>query len=215
MSKQTFNFINNSLEFYNKKLLNIDSDIHFAVFPHLIGLTIDKIDVFNKLLKIIGDKDDNYYQKFYNNHIKEVILKRTYTTFNGGFIKFKSFIDINDFLEKIKGYDYIDGNLFINEINILLDNLPEKEIKSKTGKKRISATIKKLVWNTNIGEEIGKAKCVCCKSTDITQMSFNCGHIIAEANGGETIVSNLKPICQNCNSSMGTKNMNDFMKTLK
>ncbi len=85
----------------------------------------------------------------------------------------------------------------------------------KKKKKVISATIKKLVWNTNIGEEIGKAKCLCCNSTDITQMSFNCGHIIAEANGGDTIVSNLKPICQNCNSSMGTKNMNDFMKTLK
>ena len=30
-----------------------------------------------------------------------------------------------------------------------------------------------------------------------------------------TIVSNLKPICQNCNSSMGTINMNEFMKSLK
>ena len=46
-------------------------------------------------------------------------------------------------------------------------------------------------------------------------MSFNCGHIVAEANGGDTIVSNLKPICQNCNSSMGTKNMKEFMKSLK
>ena len=89
---------------------------------------------------------------------------------------------------------------------------PPKEDKLK--KKAIPSTIKKLVWNTNIGEDIGKAKCICCKSTDITQMSFNCGHVISEYNGGETIVSNLKPICQNCNSSMGTKNMNDFMLTL-
>jgi len=29
----------------------------------------------------------------------------------------------------------------------------------------------------------------------IARMSFNCGHIIAESNGGQTIVSNLKPIC--------------------
>ena len=85
----------------------------------------------------------------------------------------------------------------------------------KKKKKSISSTMKKLVWNTNIGEEIGKEKCKCCNSTTITQMSFHCGHIIAEANGGETIVSNLKPICQNCNSSMGTKNMNDFMKSLR
>jgi 5-methylcytosine-specific restriction endonuclease McrA len=94
---------------------------------------------------------------------------------------------------------------------------PVKVIKKekKPKKKAISATVKRLVWNTNIGEDIGKAKCLCCKSTDIIQMSFHCGHIIAEANGGEIIVSNLKPICQNCNSSMGTKNMNEFMKSLK
>jgi len=89
----------------------------------------------------------------------------------------------------------------------------ENLIKKK--KKGISSTMKKLVWNTNIGEEIGKAKCTCCNSTTITQLSFHCGHIIAEANGGETIVSNLKPICQNCNSSMGIKNMNDFMNSLR
>lgn len=90
-----------------------------------------------------------------------------------------------------------------------------KEPTAPKKKKPISASIKKLVWNTHIGEEIGKAKCLCCNVTDITQLSFNCGHIVAEANGGDTIVSNLKPICQNCNSSMGTKNMNDFMKSLK
>ena len=90
-----------------------------------------------------------------------------------------------------------------------------KSAKPKKKKKPISSTIKKLVWNTNIGEEKGKSKCLCCKSTEITQMSFHCGHIIAESNGGDTIVSNLKPICQNCNSSMGSKDMNEFMKSLK
>ena len=81
-------------------------------------------------------------------------------------------------------------------------------------KKSIPAAIKKLVWNKNIGEDVGKSKCYCCKSTDITQTSFHCGHVIAESKGGQTIVSNLKPICQNCNSSMGTKDMNDFMSSL-
>ena len=140
------------------------------------------------------------------------MLKNMYT-FNQGLVKFISFSDINDFINKITDYEWIDGNSLINEIKIILDNIKKKQ--KETKKKTISATIKKLVWNTNIGEEIGKAKCVCCKSTDITQLLFNCGHIIAEANGGDTIVSNLKPIFQNCNSSMGTKNMDDFMETLK
>jgi len=87
--------------------------------------------------------------------------------------------------------------------------------KLKYKKKRISATLKRLVWNYWIGEEIGKSKCLCCNVTDINQMSFNCGHIIAESKGGETILSNLKPICQNCNSSMASMNMDEFMKTFQ
>jgi 5-methylcytosine-specific restriction endonuclease McrA len=90
----------------------------------------------------------------------------------------------------------------------------KKETEKASKKKSIPSAIKKLVWNKNIGEDIGKSKCYCCKSTDISQTSFHCGHVIAESKGGKTIVSNLKPICQNCNSSMGTKDMNDFMTSL-
>ncbi len=116
---------------------------------------------------------------------------------------------IKEHEECLKKY-YPDSELLNKETN--KKNKTNSPIKKK--KKTISSTMKKLVWNTNIGEEIGKTKCLCCKSTDITQLSFNCGHIIAEANGGDTVVSNLKPICQNCNSSMGTKNMNEFMMSL-
>ena len=91
---------------------------------------------------------------------------------------------------------------------------PSEKSEKTVKKKSIPAAIKKLVWNKNIGEDVGKSKCYCCKSTDITQTSFHCGHVIAESKGGKTIVSNLKPICQNCNSSMGTKDMNDFMSSL-
>jgi hypothetical protein len=214
MSKQIFKSINNTLDFYQNRLLTTEYN------THLKELTLNKIEILNKLLELIGDKDDNYYHEFYNNYFKDFKLKQIYTL-DRGLLKFNSFTDITDFIRKISAYEWIDGKFLMNEIKIELDNIKklpvkkEKETKPKTKKKTISATIKKLVWNTNIGEEIGKAKCVCCKSTDITQLSFNCGHIIAEANGGNTIVSNLKPICQNCNSSMGTKNMDYFMETLK
>ncbi len=99
--------------------------------------------------------------------------------------------------------------------NTITNNKSALDGSTKKQKKHISSTIKKLVWNINIGEDIGKSKCMCCNSTDITQISFNCGHIIAESNGGATVVSNLKPICQNCNSSMNTKNMYEFMISLK
>ena len=71
--------------------------------------------------------------------------------------------------------------------------------------------LKRKVWAKWMGEDMGKAKCLCCKLTDITQLNFHCGHIIAEAMGGELKVDNLKPICQSCNSSMGMTNMDEFI----
>jgi|UniRef100_A0A6C0AI33 5-methylcytosine-specific restriction endonuclease McrA len=116
---------------------------------------------------------------------------------------------------EVQRKEYLQGMF----VRIRKDEPPEKPKpnpkKSELTKKGISSTIKRLVWNKNIGEEIGKAKCWCCKSTDITQSSFHCGHVVAESKGGQTQVNNLKPICQNCNSSMGTRDMNDFMKTLE
>jgi len=79
-------------------------------------------------------------------------------------------------------------------------------------KKKISLALKKNVWSKYIGIEKGISKCLCCKNTDIYQISFHCGHVIPEVKGGHTNVSNLRPICQNCNSSMGTRNMNEFME---
>jgi 5-methylcytosine-specific restriction endonuclease McrA len=105
-------------------------------------------------------------------------------------------------------------------LKIARDNLKREHsmhlgVNCKIRKRSIPSTVKRLVWHQHIGEEVGKAKCMCCKTTDITQLSFHCGHIVAEACGGDVSVDNLRPICQNCNSSMGTMNMNDFMGTYK
>jgi hypothetical protein len=121
---------------------------------------------------------------------------------------------------KLIFYDFFEQLIIKYNIQDLIKNIQNKISNKKTEspkikKKYIRSTIKRLVWNTNIGESEGKSKCLCCKLTEISQMSFHCGHIIAESNGGETIVSNLKPICQNCNSSMGPINMDEFMKSLK
>ena len=54
--------------------------------------------------------------------------------------------------------------------------------------------------------------CQCCFTTPIHSTNFDCGHIVSEKNGGDVHLKNLKPICRTCNSSMGTKNMNDYIK---
>ena len=70
--------------------------------------------------------------------------------------------------------------------------------------------MKIAVWNTYIGEDIGKTKCMICNINDITQMNFHCGHVVAEAKGGKTTLNNLRPICSTCNLSMRTMNMFEF-----
>lgn len=85
----------------------------------------------------------------------------------------------------------------------------------KYKKRSIPAALKRKVWYTYIGEAQGNGRCHCCQITMIHQLSFHCGHVVSEKNGGEMTVRNLRPICQNCNSSMGTMNMNEFIHMLK
>lgn len=46
----------------------------------------------------------------------------------------------------------------------------------------------------------------------ISQLNFHCGHVVAEANGGLAIMSNLVPVCGKCNTSMGTTNLAEFAR---
>lgn len=122
----------------------------------------------------------------------------------------------------------IDTGKDVNKTTMDIDDNKKTDVNPKTDivsttlvktkkykKKNIPATVRRLTWYKYIGQEIGKAKCLCCNVTDITQLSFHCGHIIPESQGGENTVENLRPICQNCNSSMGSKNFYDFKKMLE
>jgi len=105
----------------------------------------------------------------------------------------------------------IDENI-VNKIDENIVNEIDETIKIPYKKQKISHVMKRLVWNTYIGEEIGKIKCMCCKLSDITQLTFDCGHIISESTGGELSIDNLIPICHSCNLSMGSQNLNEFME---
>jgi hypothetical protein len=154
-------------------------------------------------IKNLPNIDIYLIQKYHNIKIDSPFVK-TYD------LIIEKFNNKDEDITKIINFKDLNKKNYNNVYDFLLDY---KKLKYK--KKKISATLKRLVWNKWIGEEIGKSKCLCCKITDITQLSFHCGHIIPECNGGELILSNLKPICQNCNSSMGTMNMDDFMKTFE
>lgn len=88
----------------------------------------------------------------------------------------------------------------------------EAPVAEEKSKAKIPKKVKEDVWKTYVGEEIAKHKCLCCKMTTIDKASFDCGHVVSEANGGGLEVKNLRPICAGCNHSMGTMNMVDYVK---
>lgn len=81
--------------------------------------------------------------------------------------------------------------------------------KSKSDTK-ITPAQRRACWSKYIGEGVGKTKCLCCDMNYVTQMAFQCGHVVARANGGSNDISNLRPICATCNMSMGTMDMREF-----
>ena len=97
---------------------------------------------------------------------------------------------------------------------IIKNELGEEIMIKKTTKKKksIPKKIKNEVWDYYIGKEFGLAKCLCCKSNEISKSDFHAGHFISENNGGKVNVANLRPICTGCNLSMGIKNMDEYIK---
>jgi 5-methylcytosine-specific restriction endonuclease McrA len=221
-----FIYIISDLEHIIMNILDDNIDIFFSELLKFITNKLKKYLISDKEIIDITNDDEVVVvkpQKKIKNEIEPE--KKDLTTYNA-FFKEQSLLlkdrpDIKNKMEYIAKLwnekKQLSDVIMEDVINTSapMDIIDEVVNKKPYKKQNISSTMKKLVWNMTIGEEIGKSKCVCCNSTYITQMSFHCGHVISESKGGETIVSNLRPICQNCNSSMGNKNMNDFMKTLK
>ncbi len=78
-------------------------------------------------------------------------------------------------------------------------------------KKTIPKPLRSKVWKTHFNTSM-VGKCCCCSNDMSFDENYECGHILAEANGGQTIEDNLRPVCRTCNRSMGTTNMEDFKK---
>jgi len=107
----------------------------------------------------------------------------------------------------------VDLLLFgLNEPAVPAPYIPEPVIEKAIhiGRKNIPKHVKTMVWNVHIGVDKLETKCFSCRAEKIDARHFQCGHIIAEAKGGDLTIKNLRPICQPCNASMGTQSMNEF-----
>jgi hypothetical protein len=82
----------------------------------------------------------------------------------------------------------------------------------KYKKKHIPKSLRNAVWIFYIGKRVGYHECFCGCKNEITPFDYECGHIIAEKNGGSLTLNNLLPICSSCNGSMSTENLFEFCK---
>ena len=81
----------------------------------------------------------------------------------------------------------------------------------KPKRKKLSQTVRFALWNNTFGERVGVGQCNCC-SREVTQQSFEAGHVLSVAHGGSNALSNLKVICRACNASMGTTHLDEFKR---
>ena len=124
-------------------------------------------------------------------------------------------------IDRIRSQDQLQVAVPVTESYVQLINRTEQlsitelvQAKVTVPKKKqtIPKKVKTDVWNTYIGADINAHRCLCCKKTRIQITDFQVGHVQSEKLGGTLEIGNLRPICASCNSSMGSRNMIDFVK---
>ena len=86
-----------------------------------------------------------------------------------------------------------------------------KEKAAASPSKKIPATVKACLWSKYF-EDAGKAKCYVCKTRDIFRDGFEAAHVQSRYNGGSDRLDNLRPCCALCNQSIGTKDLEEFIR---
>lgn len=95
--------------------------------------------------------------------------------------------------------------------------MAEKELqklllgKERRTRRKIPKGVRESVWNRYIGKDKIEGKCYVCDRT-IRITNFEVGHNKAVAKGGSNRITNLRPICRKCNSSMGTMSIEVYKR---
>lgn len=162
----------------------------------------------SEFLNEIESKD--YLLKFNNFNELKIDFDNANFTFNW-IIKYKDIFNNNPkFFYKDEQDSVQNGVVFSLKNNNFSEYLLNRNIKPhhkfRKEKKRITKKLKEETWINEFGnKKEGKCPYKNCKNI-IREKDYSCGHIISEFNGGETIISNLKPMCYGCNNKLGKRN---------
>ncbi len=166
-------------------------------------LNIMNSEQFINHIELINQKVRDTYIQQYNKINSKNRLNET----DKKFLKYKEQITLKskNGKELYLGL-HLDWYELFNNINSTLI-FPEYQLFDK---KLVSETI----WNLH-SPNSNDAKCFCCDEVDINKNSYIMGHILARRYGGLITENNIKPVCFNCNLSMGTYNMYEYKAKLQ
>ena len=82
----------------------------------------------------------------------------------------------------------------------------------------LSKALRAMVWRawyaTTEPDRNGESPCPCCGSARISALAFHLGHRRSFERGGTDEASNLVPLCATCNTSMGTRDFDEYRSLL-
>jgi len=165
---------------------------------------IDKIKIIakNKINKNIKKYKQNKNKRRNRNYKK----KQNKNKNNNKYKKIK--LDNNDKNNNIEKNVNIDKHDLLEKLSkeiIPLSNQSHNTHNTHYHKDIIPKRIRELVWTTHNGKVFSHDCYVTWCHNKINVFNFQVGHDIPESKGGTLDIDNLKPICSNCNHSMGNK----------
>lgn len=78
-------------------------------------------------------------------------------------------------------------------------------------KPHFDKNIREVVWREYIGKMM-EGYCYCCEIRKITFTDFEVGHNIPISKGGTDEISNLRPVCKQCNNGMRTMVLEEYKR---
>lgn len=180
--------------------------IYFNFFQEALGVIVDELNITNKddLLKLVIERNETLSKWQLDNYPDSKHIT-------------------NDMLQKCQDskmyfglYKHISDDFRYEWVRDIIKHNTGKDMKqsnTQVKKKSISKSLKTAIWDKYIGKNKRSAYCICCVNVEIKIEDFHAGHIIPESYGGKTDETNLLPICGQCNGSMGSLNMNDYVKS--
>jgi hypothetical protein len=180
--------------------------IYFNYFQEALGVIVDELNIKNKddLLKLMLDRNETLSKWQLENYPDSKKIN-------------------TDMLKKCQDnamyfglYKHVSDDFRYEWVRDIIRHSTGKDIKqnnTQSKKKTISKSLKTTIWDKYIGKDKRSTYCICCVNVEIKIEDFHAGHIVSESSGGQTNDTNLLPVCSQCNTSMGSTNMNVFVKT--